>query len=118
MYRAVIVGLALAVSSQPVPTYAGMTGTGNELLDTCKSDDADFSAGMCAGYISGVISGGRMQAFIDKTKTPFCTPDGVTNGQLYDVVKGYIKQHPEIRHYTGSVLIYIALRESFPCPQP
>jgi Rap1a immunity proteins len=44
-----------------------------------------------------------------------CFPDGVTHGQVKDMVKAYLTAHAEDRHHAASVLIKQALRQAFPC---
>ncbi len=41
--------------------------------------------------------------------------DGVTNGQVRDVVVKYLKDHPEERHFLASILAVKALSKAFPC---
>jgi hypothetical protein len=42
-------------------------------------------------------------------------PDGVKAGQVEDLVKLYLRDHPENRHDVASSLIIAALKEKFPC---
>jgi hypothetical protein len=42
-------------------------------------------------------------------------PGGVTQGQMADVVKLYLRSHPEFRHLSADELVAAALKEKFPC---
>lgn len=44
-----------------------------------------------------------------------CIPDAVTVGQVADVVKKYLQEHPEQRHQTSVQLIRRAELSAFPC---
>jgi hypothetical protein len=45
----------------------------------------------------------------------FCFPKGVEGPQIVDVIKRWLDEHPEVRHYSASSLIAEALKEKFPC---
>jgi hypothetical protein len=44
-----------------------------------------------------------------------CVPDGVSAGQLVEVVKKWLREHPENWHYGADSLVAAALQEAFPC---
>jgi hypothetical protein len=44
----------------------------------------------------------------------FSAPTGVTQGQVFDVVKKYLEENPASRHEIASKLIIRALAEAFP----
>jgi hypothetical protein len=44
-----------------------------------------------------------------------CTPAGTTNGQLIDVVKAWLKTHPNARQASAKIIIAQALSAKFPC---
>ena len=46
-----------------------------------------------------------------------CVPMGVTIGQAGDVVKKYLEDHPERRHYAAASTVFAALTIAFPCSQ-
>jgi len=45
----------------------------------------------------------------------YCVPPNVENGQVIDVVKVYLRDHPETRQYSAPTLVMLALKEKFPC---
>lgn len=45
----------------------------------------------------------------------FCVPQNATAGQITDVAKKYLNDHPEDRHLTASSLILFSLKQAFPC---
>ena len=68
----------------------------------------DASKGDGIGYIQGVHDA------LQPTRV-ICVPDGVTGGQLGDVVKLYIGKHPENRYRSADELVAAALKGKFPC---
>jgi hypothetical protein len=121
--------------------YSGVlcADTGNELLQKCR-DEGPTGATFCLGYIVGYGYGyadGRQggaiyQRFgnmkpedfdrrksevnkISRAASEYCIPDGVTQGQVRDIVVRYLDQNPTIRHGPAQILITMALKESFPC---
>ena len=86
---------------------------GNKLFEMCQTADVSaqtsqtFKDGTCAGYILGVADalGG----------SSFCFAVEMEVGQLVDVVKLYLRDHPERRHYTAASLIVDAFTEKFSC---
>ena len=46
---------------------------------------------------------------------PFCVPDGVSYGQMYDVVVKHLADHPDVRHFDAETRARAALRAAWPC---
>jgi hypothetical protein len=42
-------------------------------------------------------------------------PESVTQGQMVDIVKLWLRDHPHKRHLSAESLIVAALKEKFPC---
>ena len=91
--------------------------TGNTLLASLKKyeslnrgvnlDDKDFlDLGKAWGYVTGVFD-----QLLDITIDP---PEGITAGQVADIVQKYLEEHPESRHERGSWLVTRALIEVWP----
>jgi len=82
---------------------------GNKLLATCRSTEIVDRAD-CLGYTTGVhdaLVGVRI-----------CSPDGVTRGQVRDIVVAYLQNAPEERHKTADVLVGNVLGTLWPCKRP
>lgn len=105
--------------------------SGNELLDTCISDN-QIMAGFCLGYIIGYSEGapwGGSLAVIQANPgldadavndavgaiTGSCVPSEASNEQLMDVTIKYLTNNPETRHTSARTLIWTAYSEAFPC---
>ena len=100
---------------------------GNELLRSCKAllavlenrhrdTDGSFDSGWCLGFIHG--NGATLdfaQGYYGKNDSPYCIPDGVTNGQVAHVIVKYLEDHPERLHESDIGLVFHALRAAFPC---
>ena len=107
MRRAILVAVALSffVVGKTVAGYRD----GNELLSDCEGQARgaeDSQWGICLGYILGAY---------DALESTTCVPDVVKASQLRDVVKIYLRNHPEERHHQASSLVVAALKQAFPC---
>jgi hypothetical protein len=97
------------------------SSTGNDLKETCDLDQGKFlSHSACTGYILGAV---EMTELInaaadrskDKKQFSVCIPAGITYGQIVDVVKKFVDDHPEERHQKASVMVFLAVQHAFPC---
>lgn len=103
--------LLLSTQSQASSGYYN----GGRLLKECKSDSA-LAINVCLGYIVGMADyEDQLQDWSILDEPIFCTPDGVTVGQLKKVVIKYLDERPERLHLTASSLTANALRTAFPC---
>ena len=82
---------------------------GNALFADCEKGDENNPTewGICMGYTIGLAD-----AFDERM---FCVPPNAKQGQVTDVVKLWLRDHPEKRHSAGSSLVLNALKEKFPC---
>lgn len=94
--------------------------TGNDLHEYCQ----DRAYGVaCIYYVQGIIDGGVHLNRVGKNQLIIisgfrhCSSDNVTGGQLRDVVKRYLEEHPERRHWAAANIVGEALEEAFPCPK-
>lgn len=111
--------------------------TGNELLADCAADQGTATGQMqyllCSEYIAGVVDTWDLVGSLsiamsaeddgkinpDKLRfTPVCRPDGVTVGQIVDIVVKYLENHPEERHEYAHKLVLTVLIENFKCEIP
>jgi hypothetical protein len=106
----VAVVLCIAMIGQAVAEIVD----GNKLFADCRDGD-DPSArdratkwGTCFGYASGVAD-----ALVPAGL--YCTSSGATAGDVVDVVKLYLQNHPEKRHLSAPQLIVNALKDRYPC---
>jgi len=82
---------------------------GDKLLATCKSS-VPIEIADCFGYTTGV--------FDALSNALICSPDGITRGQVRDIVVAYLQSKPEERHKTADVLIGNVLSALWPCRRP
>lgn len=83
--------------------------SGEELFR--KGRDSAFAI----GYVSGVADSDNVTVSIDYRK--ICIPNGVTNGQIVDVVFKFLDAKPEIRHLSAAYLSREAMRNAWTCPK-
>jgi Rap1a immunity proteins len=100
--RAIFIGFGLLIGGQ---ASAAQYIDGNKLFGECEAAGG-FMEATCAGYIMGVT---------DALETEVCVPNEVNVRQIVDVVKLYLHDHPEKRHFGASSLVTVALKEKFPC---
>lgn len=100
---------------------------GNDLHGWCQKDD-DYSQGMCFGYTIGASDGLRLGMVaasqnasteeaeeIQIRRVGFCSPTDSTLGDTEEVVKLYLVNHPELRDMASVAIVYVALRNAYPC---
>jgi Rap1a immunity proteins len=110
---------AVLFNHQPV-TAQVMTINGNALNNYCnpnKSAPAQewAMAATCMGYLAAV-----MDAFAgggDVNGYRACIPPTADMNQIVDIVKRFIRNHPEKRHFLAVGLVAASFSEAFPCKQ-
>lgn len=103
----ILLCMALSLGIAPL-AYAGTNKgffTGNDLNAFCNQ-----SKSLCVGYITGIADYAAQQ----KNK-PFCIQSGVTPEQLSEIVKRWLREHPQNWHYSAVSLVEAALAEAFSC---
>ena len=99
-----------SLSSSPVRAdEIQNVSTGNGLLANCADSD-HYIQGFCDGYIIGVTR-------LGDGRGAFCVPPGVSQGQIFEVVKNGLRRHPEERQQESTVLMVKYLGRAFPCPK-
>lgn len=110
MKRLTALAILMVLSS---PVHAAGIAAGNVLLEQCESRDNSVYEGACYGFITGVYDTSDGKTWNGKT---YCSPKGVTTGQLVKVVIKWLNEHPEALHNTAASLVQAAFLEAFPCP--
>jgi hypothetical protein len=117
--------LALAVGLATLFTAASEGGaarffySGQDLHERCGAASG-MDRGLCVGYIQGVFDSGTDGPPNGGTEWPSgmtaCVPEGVTSGQLTEVVTKWLREHPEDWHFSANSLAANALMATWPCP--
>jgi hypothetical protein len=82
-------------------------------LKKLSQDEGAFGRGVFVGYVVGVadrLGAGKVNGY-----NACIQSENVSTGQLKDIVKRYLNDHPQSLQYIGSSLVAAALSESFPC---
>jgi len=117
MRYAIFLSLLLLISdSTPSSRPKADLVEGNGLLEACTSKQP-LQGAMCIGYIRGVIDGENMMGTALNKRPLVCLADGVTLGQVEEVVVKYLKDNPAERNKSSAGLIGIAAATAWPCPQ-
>jgi Rap1a immunity proteins len=106
--RKVLLTLAALFALGLEDARAGVAMTGNE-LHVIANDPA--STMICYGYITGAWEGAM--TFAD-ARHVICGP-GATKGQLMDVVRKWLVDHPETRNQPVPYLVAAAAFAAWPC---
>ena len=107
----VIVVILLALSA-----WTGLAqiyfATGNDLYSEMVSGKP-VARMWARGYVIGVAD--QVNAHANTAGIPNIVPESskITQGQLYDIVKLFLQNHPNTRHLPAATLIYQALQETF-----
>lgn len=99
--------LIAALLLLPLPAKAEQTSvvSGADLLEGCTLG-SQFGDGFCLGFITGV----------SRSELPLvCIPDNTSNGEIKDVVVGFLKSYQDGLHLPARRLIYAALIGTFHC---
>lgn len=112
--------LVTAVFSSSARAY-----TGNEIYADMQAQAGSYEASRALSYVRGAIDSANFFAALDlsvnkhHTMVYLCFPEGVTNGQAFDVVKKYLVDNPSERNATAATLTMIALARTWGCsPTP
>jgi hypothetical protein len=89
----------------PLAANAGFY-TGNTLLSKIRSDNF-MDKSLALGYIMGVFDTGM--------NASHCPPNGVTAGQLNDLVKQVLEASPASRNMDADVLLIYTFKSAWPC---
>lgn len=79
--------------------------TGNELKGYL-GNDVGLNKGIAYGYMEGVI---------DARAREICLPNGVSKGQMIDIVVNYLNAHPEVLHQPADDIVFFAITKAWPC---
>jgi hypothetical protein len=112
MRRAILV--AVGLSCLTVGGAKADFVSGNELWNACQETDPVKSI-FCISYILGAAETFRVLQLTETIQPLHYVPPKVENGQVIDVVKVFLRDHPEKRQYSSPTLIMLALRGKFPC---
>lgn len=110
------IAFAAALIAVAVPTSAQRSDqdTGNDLLARCEGDLMSVTGGSCMGQVIGAMNAiGFAQALGGPDL--ICRPARTTNGQAIDVVRKWLRENPGRRHLESTVVIVLALSETWPC---
>lgn len=110
MFHFVILAMAAQAAASPGPTQTPDVEDGNGLLAMCSSEGAYYRLGVCDGYILGAANVGLVAKL-------FCSPNGVTKGQIRDIVVSGLRNDPVNRHQGSVSLVIKYLSAAYPCHQ-
>jgi hypothetical protein len=115
--RFLLLGIALGATLVAAPVKGARAAfiSGNVLHDACQAPKGSAKSGLCYGFIAGTFDALLTSASTLGSRMSFCTPDGVTLGQVIDITTQYLIAHPEQRQNSASSLVWLSLVKAFPC---
>ncbi|WP_447890104.1 Rap1a/Tai family immunity protein [Pseudomonas hormoni] len=117
-------GIAATIALVTALMSGGAMADGNILLAQCQQfikgmdlekDYDRVQAGMCVGFVEGVLA---TSSFYDEElpkEGKLCTPTTATNGQLVRIVVKYMKDNPAKLNQGKTGLVWRAIKDAYPC---
>jgi Rap1a immunity proteins len=103
---------ALLLVAVPAIALDNLTGNDlNMLYDKSVGKALSYTRGFFDGYTAGVENTNTV------LEVKVCIPQGVTNKNIYDVVRKYLVEHPEELHQPAPTLIMKAIQNAWPCKE-
>lgn len=121
MFRIVILGLFILLSTFTFSRAQGYPFSGNDLLQRCDGPYTNelqklAYASFCPGYLQGLQQMHSVVIGVHKSSPLYCEPTITGNyDQLERVVIKWLKSNPEQLHRDARVLVTRALKEVFAC---
>lgn len=116
MKRLILMAAIMLWATSVVPAQAQYQN-GNELFADCFAEASKaFQRAYCSGYVTGAAD--MLDTFqrSGAIKRYVCFPERSTIGQIVDVAKRYLAEHPADRHLGAASLVLAAMAKAFPCP--
>ncbi|HEX8062736.1 MAG TPA: Rap1a/Tai family immunity protein [Allosphingosinicella sp.] len=100
-----------ATAPRPAPGPAIPTRvTAKALSDLCAQD-----RGACLGYVVGSTDSWASAMIVAGRPAVICIPANASNDQITQATVRYIRAHPEEGGSNASIVIFAALKATFPC---
>ena len=111
-----LIGAVCAALVSAAPKYALSFGDGSWLLENGTSDETMISYAYLH-YVVGVSDGYLLALLALDIPPTYCVgePYGITNGDMGDAVRLWLRRDPVRLKFTASLVIVSALTEYFPC---
>jgi hypothetical protein len=110
----VLAVFAAVVTLTAAPSYAEETA--GELLKYCENNADGESQSYCFGKIDGTVTSARVLVLAERIDSPYCVPKSESNGGIVFRVVRYLRENPAAGKVPSSTVIYLALKEAYPCP--
>jgi hypothetical protein len=113
MTRALLLAVSLVCGAS---AFGAQAGAGSYIDGKLIYDYLVKGNGAGTAYILGIHDGIQMaQYHAPGTERLYCTPSGITGGELADIVQRYLEDNADIRGYPAVIVIVRALVLAFPC---
>lgn len=91
--------------------------SGNTLHEICQLNTTEATAEpTCVFFIVGALDMYYALQYATNAPEPtFCRADTSIRQQSVDVVRNYLEDHPETRHFEAIALILASMEDAFPC---
>jgi hypothetical protein len=106
--------MAMGIATQPANAYFKV---GNDVYLLCQSNDPEAKT-VGLAYTWGVFDADETLHKLNWTKENhprICLSEGVTGGQMFDVVCKWLSENPKLRNKPAGLLVRGALADAWPC---
>ena len=112
---------SLLLGSLFIPLPSAWALSGADLKDICERREATFQLS-CLMYVGGVSDGlnlapGFYRRNENDANEIICFPEGVKQAVRKNLVVNYLAAHEDQLEFPAEVLIYMALKEAWPCAE-
>ena len=95
--------------------------TGYDVLLACEGKPGapeTIDEMKCAAYVLGFLDSYRIiSQWLPPDRRFICLPEqGLQGGQALLTLTKWLREHPSELHNTGRILVFRALKDTFPCP--
>ena len=113
-----LLGAVLYLTVAPPPAHAFTIMSGNDLKESCDANAATSAGAIDVAFCMGFIRGAFEQFWAEQIRIgaidDVCIPTSVSNQQIIDIVKVYLRDRPAERHRPALLVVRLALGEAFP----
>ena len=119
-----VAGTAAVMTSLICGPAVAETLRGDQLLmlltdESASGMQANVNRYRAMGYIQGLLDSYAVFSARDSSLKIYCMPEqGVSSAQARILIVKWLKEHPERLHEQARLLVFHALAEAFPCPNP
>lgn len=112
-------GAAIALGLTPAPSLAYTIEGGTDLQEVCAASPGgtlrdNMQASFCAGFIRAAFDQLWVNEIRKGNEPQKCIPEVITNQQIIDMVKAYLRANPPRENTLAVMIVEAALHNAYP----